>query len=159
MMPMKRTILTYPDPFLATKAAPVARVNDAVRALVRDLFETMYDANGIGLAATQVGVGKRVIVVDISPAEEGARPVALVNPEIVERNGCTRGSEGCLSIPGIEGEVERAETIRVRGLDETGNSVDLPASGLLARALQHEIDHLDGVLFIDRMTASAASAQ
>jgi len=156
---MKRTILTYPDPFLATKAAPVARVNDALRALVRDLFETMYDANGIGLAATQVGVGKRVIVVDISPVEEGTRPVALVNPEIVERNGCIRGPEGCLSVPGVEGEVERAETIRVRALDETGNPVTLPASGLLARALQHEIDHLDGILFIDRMTAPAASAQ
>ncbi|GAB4371118.1 MAG: peptide deformylase [Deltaproteobacteria bacterium] len=156
---MRRTILTYPDPFLATKAAPVSRVNDAIRNLVRDLFETMYEANGIGLAATQVGVGKRVIVVDISPVEEGAPPVALVNPEIVERNGCVRGPEGCLSVPGVEGEVDRAETIRVKGLDGKGAPVSISAGGLLARALQHEIDHLDGVLFIDRLAAPAASSQ
>ncbi len=159
MEPMQRTIRTYPDPFLATKAAPVAKVNDAIRTLVRDLFETMYAANGIGLAATQIGVGKRVIVVDISPVEEGAPPVALVNPEIVGRTGCVRGPEGCLSVPGVEGEVERAETIRVRGLDEKGAPVSFAASGLLARALQHEIDHLDGILFIDRLAAPAASSQ
>ena len=138
---MLRTILTYPDPFLSTKAAPVAKVDGSVRALVRDLFETMYDAKGIGLAATQVGVGKRVIVVDISPVEEESAPLALVNPEIVERKGCILGTEGCLSVPGVEGEVTRAETV------------------LVARALQHEIDHLDGVLFVERMTAPAATAR
>ena len=156
---MLRTILTYPDPFLSTKAAPVAKVDDSVRELVRDMFETMYAANGIGLAATQVGVGKRVIVVDISPVEEESAPLALVNPQIVERKGCVQGPEGCLSVPGVEGEVARAETILVRGLDEKGAPVTLPAGGLLARALQHEIDHLDGILFVDRMTAPAASAQ
>ena len=156
---MRRTILTYPDPFLATKAAPVAKVDDSVRTLVRDLFETMYAANGVGLAATQVGVGKRVIVVDISPVEEEAAPLALVNPEIVESQGCVQGPEGCLSVPGVEGEVARAETVLVRGMDEKGSPVTVRAQGLLARAIQHEIDHLDGILFIDRLTEPAASAQ
>jgi len=156
---MRRTILTYPDPFLATKAAPVAKVDDSVRTLVRDLFETMYAANGVGLAATQVGVGKRVIVVDISPVEEEAAPLALVNPEIVESQGCVQGPEGCLSVPGVEGEVARAETVLVRGMDEKGSPVTVRAQGLLARAIQHEIDHLDGILFIDKLTAPAANAR
>ena len=156
---MRRTILTYPDPFLATTAAPVAKVDDSVRTLVRDLFETMYAANGVGLAATQVGVGKRVIVVDISPVEEEAAPLALVNPEIVESQGCVLGLEGCLSVPGVEGEVARAETVLVRGMDEKGSPVTVRAQGLLARAIQHEIDHLDGILFIDKLTAPAANAR
>ena len=156
---MIRTILTYPDPFLATKATPVAKVDESVRTLVRDLFETMYAANGVGLAATQVGVGKRVIVVDISPVEEEAAPLALVNPEIVESQGCVQGPEGCLSVPGVEGEVARAETILVQGMDGKGSPLTLRAQGLLARAIQHEIDHLDGILFIDRLTEPAASAR
>ena len=156
---MRRTILTYPDPFLATTAAPVAKVDDSVRTLVRDLFETMYAANGVGLAATQVGVGKRVIVVDISPVEEEAAPLALVNPEIVESQGCVLGLEGCLSVPGVEGEVARAETVLLRGMDEKGSPVTVRAQGLLARAIQHEIDHLDGILFIDKLTAPAANAR
>ena len=156
---MQRTILTYPDPFLATTAAPVAKVDDSVRTLVRDLFETMYAANGVGLAATQVGAGKRVIVIDISPVEEEAAPLALVNPEIVESQGCVLGLEGCLSVPGVEGEVARAETVLVRGMDEKGSPVTVRAQGLLARAIQHEIDHLDGILFIDKLTAPAANAR
>ena len=156
---MQRTILTYPDPFLATKATTVAKVDDSVRTLVRDLFETMYAANGVGLAATQVGVGKRVIVVDISPVEEKAAPLALVNPEIAESQGCVSGPEGCLSVPGVEGEVVRAETILVRGMDENGSPLTMRAQGLLARAIQHEIDHLDGILFIDRLTEPATNAR
>ncbi|HBO70512.1 MAG TPA: peptide deformylase [Deltaproteobacteria bacterium] len=156
---MIRTILTYPDPFLATRAAPVSKVGDSVRTLVRDLFETMYAASGVGLAATQIGVGKRVIVIDISPVEEEAAPLALVNPEIVESQGCVQGPEGCLSVPGVEGEVARAETILVQGMDGKGSPLTLRAQGLLARAIQHEIDHLDGILFIDRLTEPAASAQ
>jgi len=156
---MRRTILTYPDPLLATTAAHVAKVDDSVRTLVRDLFETMYAANGVGLSATQVGVGKRVIVVDISPVEEEAAPLALVNPEIVESQGCVLGLEGCLSVPGVEGEVARAETVLVRGMDEKGSPVTVRAQGLLARAIQHEIDHLDGILFIDKLTAPAANAR
>ena len=154
---MRREILVYPDPFLARKAAPVASVDDRIRALVRDMFETMYAAEGVGLAATQVGVGKRVIVLDVSPVDETIAPVAVVNPEIVSRNGSATSVEGCLSVPGVQGEVCRAETVEVRGLDERGNPLRIHADGILSRALQHEIDHLDGVLFIDRLSSSAAA--
>ena len=157
---MRRDILVYPDPFLARKAAPVAAVDDRVRDLVRDMFETMYAAEGIGLAATQVGVGRRVIVVDVSPVDETAAPLALVNPEIVAREGpvelCV---EGCLSVPGVQGEVPRVETVVVRGMDAQGEPVELRTGGILSRAIQHEIDHLDGILFIDRISSAAATAK
>lgn len=156
---MLRQILTYPDPFLLRKAAPVARVDDRIRELVRDMFETMYAASGIGLAAPQVGVGKRVIVVDVSPVEKEIAPLALVNPEIVERKGLVEGTEGCLSIPGVEGIVPRAEYVLVRALDPQGQPIQIRAEGLLSRALQHEIDHLDGILFIDRIPAAATTAR
>ncbi|MBP2684556.1 MAG: def, partial [Deltaproteobacteria bacterium] len=133
-------------------------VDDRVRALIRDMFETMYAAEGVGLAATQVGVGKRVIVVDVSPVDETIAPVAVVNPEIVEREGSVTGVEGCLSVPGVQGEVCRAETVEVRGKDEQGRPVRIRASGILSRALQHEIDHLDGVLFIDRVSSSLVAS-
>ncbi len=156
---MLRTILTYPDPFLKKKAAPVSRVDGKVRELVRDMFETMRASSGVGLAAPQVGVGKRVIVVDVSPAEPGNPPLALVNPEIVERGGQVEGMEGCLSIPGVEAVVPRSETVRVRALDPEGAPVEVLGTGFLARALQHEIDHLDGILFIDRLPQTAASVK
>jgi peptide deformylase len=155
---MLRPILTYPDPFLSTRSLPVTKVDDTVRELIRDMFETMYAANGIGLAATQVGVGKRVIVVDISPVEETAEPIALVNPEIVGKAGWTEGAEGCLSVPGVEGMVCRYESIVLRGMNERGEPVTIEASGILARALQHEIDHLDGILFVEKLVAPTASA-
>jgi peptide deformylase len=155
---MRRDILVYPDPFLARKASPVTVVDDRVRALVRDMFETMYGAEGVGLAAPQVGVGKRVIVIDVSPVDEAIAPVAVVNPEIVERTGSVTGVEGCLSVPGIQGEVCRSETVVVRGQDEQGKAVRIRADGILSRALQHEIDHLDGVLFIDRISSSEAAS-
>ncbi len=155
---MRREILVYPDPFLVRKADPVTVVDDRVRALIRDMFETMYGAEGIGLAAPQVGVGKRVIVVDVSPVDEKIAPVAMVNPEIVERAGSVMGVEGCLSVPGIQGEVLRAETVVVRGRDEQGKAVRIRADGILSRALQHEIDHLDGILFIDRIPSSEAAS-
>jgi peptide deformylase len=113
----------------------------------------------VGLAATQIGVGKRVIVVDISHVEPEAVPLALVNPEIVESGGLEEGTEGCLSIPGVEGVVPRAESVLVTAQDDQGRPVQIPAHGLLARALQHEIDHLDGILFIDRIPAAAAPAR
>ncbi len=156
---MLRPILIYPDPFLLRKAPSVSRVDDKVRELIRDLFETMRAASGVGLAATQIGVGKRVIVVDVSPVEPEIAPLALVNPEIVESRGSVEGTEGCLSIPGVEGVVPRAEVLLVKALDEQGRPVQIPARGLLARALQHEIDHLDGILFIDRIPAAAAPAR
>jgi peptide deformylase len=155
---MRREILVYPDPFLSRKAVPVAAVDDRVRALIRDMFETMYAAEGVGLAAPQVGVGKRVIVVDVSPVDETIAPVAVVNPEIVEREGSVTGVEGCLSVPGVQGEVCRAETVEVRGKDEQGSPVRIRADGILSRALQHEIDHLDGVLFIDRVSSSLVAS-
>jgi peptide deformylase len=156
---VQRPILTYPDPFLTKKAASVARVDDKIRDLVRDMFETMYAASGVGLAAPQIGVGKRVIVVDVSPVEEGSVPLALVNPGIVERGGQVEGTEGCLSLPGVEGVVPRAERVKVRALDPEGRPVKIEAEGILARALQHEIDHLDGILFIDRISAPAIPAR
>jgi peptide deformylase len=156
---MLRPILTYPDPFLTKKAVSVPRVDDKVRELVRDMLETMRAASGVGLAAPQIGVGRRVIVVDVSPAEQESLPVALVNPEIAERSGSVEGMEGCLSVPGVEGLVPRAESVLVLGLDLQGEPVRIRATGFLARALQHEIDHLDGILFIDRIPATAASAR
>jgi peptide deformylase len=155
---MRREILVYPDPFLARKAVPVAAVDDRIRALIRDMFETMYASEGVGLAATQVGVGKRVVVVDVSPVDETIAPVAVVNPEIVSRFGSVTGVEGCLSVPGVQGEVCRAETVEVRGMDEQGKPLRISAAGILSRALQHEIDHLDGVLFIDRLSSSTAAS-
>lgn len=155
---MRREILIYPDPFLARKAVPVAAVDDRIRALVSDMFETMYAAEGIGLAATQVGVGKRIVVLDVSPVDETISPMAVVNPEIVSRNGSATAVEGCLSVPGVQGEVCRAETVEVRGMDEQGNRLRIRAAGILSRALQHEIDHLDGILFIERLSSSAAAS-
>ncbi len=154
---MVRTILTYPDPFLSAKAARVARMDDGVRRLIDDMFETMYSASGVGLAAPQVGEGRRVIVVDVSAVEKDVPPMALVNPEIVAHRGMVEATEGCLSIPGVEGVVARPEFVTVKGLNELGEPVRFEAGGLLARALQHEIDHLDGVLFIDRLSAAAAT--
>lgn len=155
---MRRNILVYPDPFLARKAIPVTAVDERVRTLIRDMFETMYAAEGIGLAAPQVGVGKRVIVLDVSPVDESAPPMAVVNPEIVERKGSVSGEEGCLSVPGVQGEVCRAETVVVRGFDGEGKPLRLQAGGILSRALQHEIDHLDGILFIDRISSTPVPA-
>jgi peptide deformylase len=155
---MRRDILVYPDPFLARVAVPVGAVDGRIRVLIRDMFETMYASEGIGLAAPQVGVGKRVVVLDVSPVDETISPVAVVNPEIVSRNGSAIGVEGCLSVPGVQGEVCRAETVEVRGMDEQGNPLRIRAGGILSRALQHEIDHLDGILFIDRLSSSAAAS-
>jgi len=155
-LPMRREILVYPDPFLARKAVPVAAVDERIRTLIRDMFETMYAAEGVGLAATQVGVGKRVVVLDVSPVDETIAPLAVVNPEIVRRDGSVTGVEGCLSVPGVQGEVCRAETVEVVGMDAQGTPLRILATGILSRALQHEIDHLDGVLFIDRASFSSS---
>ena len=156
---MQRQVVTYPEPFLATKALPVRSVDGRIRELVRDMFDTLYALKGIGLAAPQIGVGKRVIVLDISPVEEMIKPFALVNPEIVGKQGQVEGMEGCLSVPGVEGMVCRYESVTVKGKNESGDPVTMEASGLLSRVLQHEIDHLDGILFIDRLSSPAASAK
>ncbi len=143
-------ILHYPDDRLRNVAQPVSRVDDALRALVDDMLETMYDANGIGLAATQVDVPRRVIVLDVS--EERDEPRVLINPEIVAREGVERTQEGCLSVPGYYDWVERAGRIRVQALARDGKSFELDAEGLLAVCIQHEIDHLDGRLFVDYLS-------
>jgi len=135
------------DPVLRKETVKVESVTDDIRALVRDMFETMYAAEGIGLAAPQVGRTERVTVMDV----EGAR-YALINPEIVERGGKARGEEGCLSIPEVFGEVERSATVAVRALDENGNEIEVEGTELLARCLQHEIDHLHGKLFVDYLS-------
>lgn len=143
-------ILHYPDPRLRTKAKPVQSVDDTVKALVADMFETMYDAPGIGLAATQVNVHKRVLVIDISDTRND--PVCLINPEILESSGNEEMEEGCLSVPDVYETVERAERIKVRALDLEGKVIEFETAGLLAICIQHEIDHLDGKLFVDRLS-------
>ncbi len=145
-----RDILYYPDPRLRNRAQAVERVDDAVRRLVDDMLETMYAAPGIGLAAIQVNVPKRVITIDIS--EHGDQPLCLINPEILELAGSIETEEGCLSVPGIYESVERADAIRAQGLDRDGQAVEFEAEGLLAVCVQHEIDHLDGKLFVDYLS-------
>ena len=145
-----REIRLLGDPALREKARPVAEVDEEVRRLIDDLIETMYDADGIGLAAPQVGVPLRVFVYDLRDPE--TPPGVLINPEIVERSGSTKEEEGCLSIPGMSELVERSARVLVRGLDGEGNELLLETDGLLARCLQHECDHLDGMLFIDRLS-------
>lgn len=144
-------ILTFPDSRLRQKAAPVARVDDHLRQFIDDMLETMYAARGIGLAAVQVNVPKRVVVIDTS--EEKNSPLVLVNPEILERWGEETMEEGCLSVPSFFESVTRAEGVRVRALDRDGEPFELATDGLLAVCIQHEIDHLDGRLFVDRISA------
>jgi peptide deformylase len=143
-------ILHYPDPRLRIKAEPVGQVDDSVRRLVDDMLETMYDAPGIGLAAPQVYVSKRLIVIDISETRDA--PLCLINPVIVERSGSEVMEEGCLSVPGVYDTVERAAAIRVQALDRDGRSYEMKADGLLAVCIQHEMDHLEGKLFVDYLT-------
>ena len=143
-------ILHFPDTRLRNVAKPVAQVDDSVRKLIDDMFETMYQAPGIGLAAIQVNQPRRVIVVDIS--EERNQPLALVNPEILDRQGEEEMDEGCLSVPGVYEKVQRAERVRVRALDREGKSFEREVDGLLAVCIQHEIDHLDGKLFVDYLS-------
>jgi peptide deformylase len=145
-----RDILHYPDPRLRNRAQAVERVDDEVRRLLDDMLETMYAAPGIGLAAIQVNVPKRVITIDIS--EHGDQPLCLINPEILELAGSIETEEGCLSVPGIYESVQRADAIRARGLDRDGQAVEFEAEGLLAVCVQHEIDHLDGKLFVDYLS-------
>ena len=139
------------DPVLRTKAAPVGAVTDEVKKLISDMFDTMYAEEGVGLAAPQVGISERIIVID--PHQENSEKFALINPEILEASKVTEKSEeGCLSIPGLRDIVERSSRVRVKGLTPEGAITEMEAEGLLARILQHEIDHLDGVLFIDRIS-------
>ena len=143
-------ILRYPDPRLHIHAKPVEAVDDAIRQLVKDMAETMYEAPGIGLAATQVDVHKRIVVIDIS--EDRSQLRVFINPEIIEKSGEHIGEEGCLSVPGIYETVCRAERVRVRALDVQGKPFELEADGLLAVCIQHELDHLEGKVFVEYLS-------
>ncbi len=143
-------ILHFPDPRLRNVAQPVEQVDDDVRQLVDDMFETMYAAPGIGLAAIQVNVARRIVVIDIS--EDKNQPLCLINPELLELDGVEEMEEGCLSVPGVFERVERAERIKVRALNRDGDPFEFDADGLLAVCIQHEIDHLDGKLFVDYLS-------
>ena len=148
-MPL-RPILRFPDPRLKKIAAPVIKIDDSIRCLARDLAETMYEAPGIGLAATQVDVHLRVIAIDASETRD--QLLVLINPELVESEGIQVGEEGCLSVPGIYDKVERAERVVVRYMDLEGNKKTVAADGLLAVCLQHEMDHLEGRVFVEHLS-------
>lgn len=143
-------ILHFPDERLRTKARPVTKVTDEHRTLINNMLETMYDAPGIGLAATQVNVHKRILVIDIS--EEKNQPIVLINPEILEKEGDQEFDEGCLSVPGIYETLHRAKKVRVKALNQEGESFEMNAEGLLAVCIQHEMDHLQGKLFVDYLS-------
>jgi peptide deformylase len=148
---MLRPIVRYGAPGLQTKAAPVTRFDDGLQQLIDDMIQTMYAAPGIGLAAPQVGVPLRVCVIDLSAGKQGGELITLVNPEFLEREGMQLEDEGCLSVPGFTATVARPARVVVKGLDRQGHPVTIEGRDLLARALQHEIDHLDGLLFLDRI--------
>lgn len=145
-------IKKYPDEVLKKKAETISEINGDLQKLIDNMIETMYNANGVGLAAPQVGVLKRLIVVDTSPRQENQSLIVLINPEITDLEGEILSEEGCLSLPGFTTRLKRKEKVIVKGLDRNGREIEIEATGLLARALQHEIDHLDGILLIDKIS-------
>ena len=146
-------ILHHPDPRLRIKAQPVTQFDDRLQRLIDDLFETMYAAPGVGLAATQVGVARRVAVLDCAGDRAAPEPLVIINPEILEPREPQMMEEGCLSVPGASEKVDRYNQLRLRALDRQGQPFELEAEGLLAQAVQHEIDHLDGKLYIDKLSS------
>lgn len=149
---MIHEILVWPHPLLKQKCHPVGKVDDGIRSLIRDLFDSMYAADGVGLAAPQIGVLKNVVVLNTTPRQPESRPVAMVNPEILTLEGKRTYREGCLSVPGEAEDVERASIVTARYLDEEGAEQTIRADGLLAIAIQHECDHLKGVMFVDHIS-------
>ena len=149
---MIRAVLKYGAPELETKSSSVIQFDDEIKRLAQDMLETMYAAPGIGLAAPQVGVNLRLIVIDISGGEEKGHQIVFANPEITEQEGSEEGEEGCLSIPGFTVVVERPSRVHVVGQDLEGNPQEIEAEGLLGRVLCHEVDHLDGILYLDRVS-------
>jgi peptide deformylase len=147
-----REILVYPDPRLREPGKPVEQVDDEIRELVDDMAETMYAAPGVGLAAPQIGVSLRIFVIDVAGEDEPSDLRVFINPEITDAQGSQTYREGCLSFPGVSEDIKRADRVRVRALDANGSAFELEADGLLAIAIQHENDHLDGVLMIDKVT-------
>jgi peptide deformylase len=146
-----REIKKYPEKVLCRKTLPVERFNDDLQRVIDDMIETMYAAPGVGLAANQIGVPQQVIVVDVSTREEQVPLIVLINPEIISSSGVSDVEEGCLSVPGYTTVVRRAEKVKVSGLDRKGKRIEMEGDGLLARALQHELDHINGILLIDRI--------
>jgi len=146
----KLDILHFPDKQLRTKAQKISHIDDNLRTIISDMFETMYDAPGIGLAATQVNVHQRLMVIDVS--EDNDQPLCFINPVITHKEGVELMQEGCLSVPGFYEDIERAEAITVKALDKQGKEFELTTDGLLAVCIQHEIDHLDGKLFVDYLS-------
>jgi len=146
-------ILEFPDPRLRTKAKPVAEVTDKIRGIINDMFETMYDAPGIGLAASQVNVHQQIVVIDVS--EDKSEPLVFINPKVTVLDGeLELMQEGCLSVPGFYEDIERIEHCKIQALDKDGNPFELEANGLLAVCIQHELDHLDGKLFVDYISTT-----
>ena len=145
-------ILKYPHPLLKKRSQEIEKIDENIRQLIQDMTETMYDSNGVGLAACQVGVGKRIIVLDVSPMDPEQDLFALINPEIVAEEEEIDHEEGCLSVPDCQEIIKRKQKVRVRGMSSEGKEVELEAQGILAIALQHEVDHLNGVLILDRMS-------
>ncbi len=144
------TILEYPDPRLRTRARPIEQFDAALGKLIADMFETMYEAPGIGLAASQVDVHRRLIIMDVS--DDRSQPLVFINPEILQREGAAKTEEGCLSVPGVFDDVERAARVRVRAQDQTGAVFERDLDGVVAVCLQHEMDHLEGKLFVDYLS-------
>ena len=144
-----RNIRTDGDPILGKISKPILEMNDKTRQLIDDMLETMYHANGVGLAAVQVGILKRLVVIDVS--ENGDSPIILINPEIIDKSGSQTGDEGCLSVPGKSGKVTRAMKVKVKAFNEKMEVFELEGEELLARAIQHEVDHLDGILYTSKV--------
>jgi peptide deformylase len=150
---MVRKIFKYGEPVLERPAEPVAEFGTAeMRELIADMWETMYAAKGVGLAAPQIGLSKRISVIDTSVGEDESKKIVIINPEILTREGSQTGEEGCLSIPGFRDQVKRANRVTVRAQNEHGETVEIEGDELLARALQHEIDHLNGILFLNHLS-------
>ena len=145
-------ILKYPHPLLKKRSREIEKIDENTRHLIQDMIETMYDANGVGLAACQVGVSKRIIVLDVSPMDPEQDLLALINPEILVEEEEIDHEEGCLSVPDCQEIIKRRQKVRVRGMSSEGKEIELEAQGILAIALQHEVDHLNGVLILDRMS-------
>jgi peptide deformylase len=144
------SVLQYPDPRLRNPAKPLEKIDPTIRTIVDDMFETMYEQNGVGLAATQVNIPHRIVVIDVS--QDKKSPLCVINPEILHQEGVQYETEGCLSVPSIYDHVERAAKVRFRALDVEGKPYEIDAEGLLAVCIQHEIDHLNGILFIDHLS-------
>jgi peptide deformylase len=145
-------ITKYGAEVLRKVAEPVEEINEEIMQIASDMLDTMYASEGVGIAAPQIGISKRIIIVDTNPSDASSKPIVLINPEIVEKDGIMNAEEGCLSVPKVKGDVKRAEKVVVEGLDLEGNKVRIEGTEMLARAFQHEIDHLNGTLFIDHLS-------